>query len=43
MVTSLILLERYEEHGETFLRIIVTEDEAWFFRYSTESKADSMT
>jgi hypothetical protein len=43
MGSSLMLLQRYEEHGEAFLSIIVTGDETWVFHYTPESKAESMT
>jgi hypothetical protein len=42
MGSSLMLLQRYEEHGEAFLSRIVT-DETWDFHYTTESKAESKT
>jgi hypothetical protein len=38
-----MLLQRYEEHGEAFLSRIFTRDETWVFRYTPESKAESMT
>jgi hypothetical protein len=43
MVSSLMLLQRYKEHCEALLRINVTEDETWFFHYTIDGKADSMT
>jgi hypothetical protein len=43
MGSSLMLLQHYEENGEEFLSIIVTEDETWVFHYTPESKAESMT
>jgi hypothetical protein len=43
MASSLMLLRRYEEHGEAFLSRIVTRDETWVFHYMPESKAESMT
>jgi hypothetical protein len=43
MGSSLILLQRYEEHGEAFLSRIVTGDETWVFHYTPESAAESMT
>jgi hypothetical protein len=39
MGSSLMLLQRYEEHGEEFLSRIVTGDETWAFHYTPESKA----
>jgi hypothetical protein len=42
MGSSLILLQRYNEHGEAFLSRIVT-DETWVFHYTPESKAESVT
>jgi hypothetical protein len=42
MGSSLMLLQRYEEHGEAFLRRTVT-DETWVLNYTPESKAESMT
>jgi hypothetical protein len=42
MGPSLMLLQRYEEHGEAFLSRTVT-DETWIFHYTPESKAESMT
>jgi hypothetical protein len=43
MIPSLMVLLRYQEHGEAFLQIIATGDETSFFHYITESKAESMT
>jgi hypothetical protein len=43
MVSSLMLLQCYEEHGEAFLSRIVTGDETWVFQYIPESKAELMT
>jgi hypothetical protein len=43
MGSSLMLLQRYEEHGEAFLSAIVTADETWVFYYTLESKAELMT
>jgi len=43
MGSSLILLQRYKQHGEAFLRRIVTEDETWVFDYTPESKAALLT
>jgi hypothetical protein len=43
MSSSLILLQRYKQHGEAFLCRIVTEDETWVFHYTPESRAASMT
>jgi hypothetical protein len=43
MGSSLMLLQRYEEHGEAFLSRIVTGDGTWVFHYTPESKAESMT
>jgi hypothetical protein len=43
MGSSLIILQRCEEHGEAFLSRIVTGDETWFFHYTPESKTESMT
>jgi hypothetical protein len=43
MVSSLMLLRRYEEHGEAFLSRTVTGDETWVFHCTPESKAESMT
>jgi hypothetical protein len=40
---SLILLHRYEEHGEAFLSRIVTGDETWVFHYTPERNAELMT
>jgi hypothetical protein len=42
MGSSLMLLQRYEEHGEAFLSRIVTGDETWVFHYSPEGKSESM-
>jgi hypothetical protein len=36
MESSSMLLHRYEEHGETFLRRIFTGDETWVFHYTPE-------
>jgi hypothetical protein len=41
MGSSLMLIQRYEEHGEAFLSRIVTGDETWVFHYIPESKAES--
>jgi hypothetical protein len=38
-----LLLQRYEEHGEAFLSRIVTVNETWVFHCTPESKAESMT
>jgi hypothetical protein len=43
MGSSLMLLQRYEEHGEAFLSRIFTGDETWVFHYTPESKAESIT
>jgi hypothetical protein len=43
MVSSLMLLQRYEEHGEAFLSRIVIGDVTGVFHYTPESKAESMT
>jgi hypothetical protein len=43
MGSSLMLLRRYEEHGEAFVSKVVTGDETWVFHYTPESKAESMT
>jgi hypothetical protein len=43
MVSSLMLPQRYEEHGEAFLSKTVTGDETWVFHCAPESKAESMT
>jgi hypothetical protein len=43
MGSSLMLLRRYEEHGEAFLSRIVTGDKTYVFHYTPESKAESMT
>jgi hypothetical protein len=43
MGSSLMLLQRYEEHGEAFLSRTGTGDENWDFHYTPESKAESMT
>jgi hypothetical protein len=43
MVSFLMLLQRYEEHGEAFLSRIVTGDETLVFHNTPESKAESMT
>jgi hypothetical protein len=43
MVSSLMLLQCYEEYGEAFISRIVTGDETWVFNYTPESKAESMT
>jgi hypothetical protein len=43
MGSFLMLLQRYEEHGEAFLSRIVKGDETWVFHYTPESKAESMT
>jgi hypothetical protein len=43
MGSSLMLLQRYEEHGEAFLSRTVTGDGTWVFHYTPESKAKSMT
>jgi hypothetical protein len=37
--SSLILLQRYEEHGEELLSRIVTGNEILVFHYTPESKA----
>jgi hypothetical protein len=42
MGSSLMLIQRYEEHGEAFLSRIVTGYETWVFHYTPESKAESM-
>jgi hypothetical protein len=34
MVSSLMLLQRYEEHGEALFSRIVIEDETWVFHYT---------
>jgi hypothetical protein len=39
----LILLQRYKEHAEAFLSRSVTGNETWFFHYTPEIKAESMT
>jgi hypothetical protein len=43
MGSSLMLLQRYEEHDEAFLSRTVTGHEAWVFQYNPENKAESMT
>jgi hypothetical protein len=43
MGSSLFLLQCYKQHSETFLCRNVTEDEAWVFDYTPESKPASMT
>jgi hypothetical protein len=43
MGSSLMLLQRYEEHGEAFLSRIVTGDETWVFHNTPDSRAESMT
>jgi hypothetical protein len=43
MGSSLMLLQRYEEHDEAFLSRIVTGEETWVFHSTPESKAESMT
>jgi hypothetical protein len=43
MGSSLMLLQRYEEHGEAFLSRTVTGDDTWVFHYALQSKAESMT
>jgi hypothetical protein len=43
MGSSVLHLQRYEEHGEAFLSRIVTVNETWVFHYTPESKAESMT
>jgi hypothetical protein len=40
--SSLMLIQRYEEHCEAFLSRIVTGYETWVFHYTPESKAESM-
>jgi hypothetical protein len=34
MVSSLLLLQRYEEHGEALFSRTVTGDETWVFHYT---------
>jgi hypothetical protein len=43
MGSSLMILQRYEEHGEAFLSRTVTGDETLVSHYTPESKAESMT
>jgi hypothetical protein len=43
MGSSLMLLQRYEDHGEEFLSRTVTGGETSVFHYIPESKAESMT
>jgi hypothetical protein len=43
MGPSLIFLQRYDEHGETFLSRIYARDEIWVFHYTPENKAESVT
>jgi hypothetical protein len=43
MGSSLMLLQRYEEHGEAFLSRTVTGDESWVFHYTPDCKAESIT
>jgi hypothetical protein len=43
MGSTLMLLQRYEQHGEAFLSRTVTGDETWVFHYTPESKAESIT
>jgi hypothetical protein len=43
MGSSLMLLQRYEEHGEAFLSRRVTGDKTLVFHYTPENKAESMT
>jgi hypothetical protein len=43
MGSSLMLFQRYEEHGEAFLSRIVSGYETSAFHYTSESKAESMT
>jgi hypothetical protein len=39
----LMIIQRYEDHGEAFLRRIVTKGETWFLHYLADSKTGSMT
>jgi histone-lysine N-methyltransferase SETMAR len=43
MGSSLMLHQRYEEHGEAFLSRIITGDKSWVFHCTPESKVESMT
>jgi hypothetical protein len=43
MGLSQMLLQYYEEHGETFLSRSLTKDETWVFHCTPKSKAESMT
>jgi hypothetical protein len=41
--SSLMLLQRYDDHGEAFLNRTVTGYDTWVFHSTPESKAESMT
>ena len=44
MVSTLVLLQLYEEHGEAFISRNVTGDETWgLTHHTTDSKAELMT